>query len=259
MEEHRKYTLTIAGFDPSGGAGLLADIKTFEQCGVYGLGICTSVTYQNDIEFKNVDWLSLDSIFSQLDILLKRYLVSVVKIGLVKDLEMLQQIVGELKRRNDKIKIIWDPILKSSSGFSFHNKIDIEQLSKVLRQLFLITPNREEIIKMGEGDDADKIALQMSEYCSVLLKGGHTDDESRADDWLYVNGEAELISGERLIGRTKHGTGCVLSSAIASFLSLGYSLSESCNMAKGYVTAFIGSSDDLLGWHHTIVNSETHV
>jgi hydroxymethylpyrimidine/phosphomethylpyrimidine kinase len=78
---NRKYTLSIAGFDPSAGAGILADIKTFEQCGVYGLGVCTAVTIQNDVEFEKVDWLSAESILSQIKILLKRFKVEVEKIG----------------------------------------------------------------------------------------------------------------------------------------------------------------------------------
>jgi hydroxymethylpyrimidine/phosphomethylpyrimidine kinase len=239
MLKERPYVLTIAGFDPSGGAGILADIKTLEANNVHGLGVCTSITFQNDKTFQGLDWLTVDQIISQLDILFSEYQIHVIKIGLIKDLKTLLFIIKHIKTKNHAAQIIWDPILNASAGFEFHSSINNSELQEVLKNITLITPNIPE---------AEKLKLDPSTlHCACLLKGGHGTDH--ANDILYSNGTMNIIQGERLETAEKHGSGCVLSSAIAAGLSQGLELLDACIKAKLYTAGFLKSTENLLGIH----------
>jgi hydroxymethylpyrimidine/phosphomethylpyrimidine kinase len=243
MHKERPFVLSIAGFDPSGGAGILADIKTMETIGAYGLGVCTAITYQNDKNFKGLDWLPLDQIISQIEILLVQYSVEVVKIGLIMDLKMLSEIIKYLNEKNDRVKIIWDPILKASAGFEFHSSIDKEELGSVLNNITLITPNIPE---------AEKLNIYPHGLgCSCLLKGGHHNEN--ANDVLYSGNSALIIEGERTKNGEKHGSGCVLSSAIAAYMAEGLDIKNACIQAKNYTASFLKSSETLLGLHKPIL------
>ncbi len=246
METTRKYCFSIAGLDSSGGAGLLADIKTMEQFRVHGLGVCTAITYQNENKIEKIDWLTTDQIIHQLKVLFDAYRPTVAKIGIVRNAEMLNDIVEFLLFKNKKISIIWDPIIKSSSGYDFHSA-KIDWLSSI-NNIFLITPNISEAKMLTGIADEGRAALYLSKYCNVLLKGGHS-LSGRSDDLLFTNENAIAIPGERM-RHTKHGTGCVLSSAIAANIALEKKLIESCKLAKEYVAQFILSDNGLLGWHH---------
>jgi len=112
--------LSIAGFDPSAGAGVLADIKTFEANGVYGFGVVTALTYQNDIEFDKVEWMDVEKIEEQVAVLLRRFKMRHVKIGLIENIEVLDRLVQFLKTSISDPVIIYDPIIKASAGFTFH-------------------------------------------------------------------------------------------------------------------------------------------
>jgi len=244
----RPKALSIAGFDPSGGAGILADIKTFESHRVYGLGVCSAITIQNDSEFDEVKWVSTEKIKKQIEVLFKRYKIDFVKIGLVINLNILEEIINNLKEKNPTITIVWDPILKSSSGFEFHKDIDQSKLFKICGMLNLVTPNIEEMVQLVSQQEPEDGANSLSRYCPVLLKGGHREDAPI--DVLFNNGErTEIYNGELKDESDKHGTGCVLSSAIVANLALGENLEQSCRLAKKYITGFIASNDGPLGYH----------
>lgn len=248
MEAERPYILTIAGFDPSGGAGILADIKTFEMNKVYGQAVCTAITFQNEKEFDSVKWVSVEEIISQIEILSRIHSFELVKIGLIEDFHTLDQIVTFLKKKNDDIRIVWDPILKASAGFDFHSNIDFKQVEEVCSKIFLITPNKDEIKRIYPDVSPYVGAEKLSKHCHVLLKGGH-DESEKAKDILFENNNR--YSFEAHWGEYgKHGTGCVLSSAILTNLAKGYDLSDACREAKEYVTEFINSHDSLLGFHY---------
>src|SRR5258706_15915901 len=119
MQASRKYVISIAGFDPSAGAGILADVKTLEAMKVYALGVCSGITFQTEDEFVGVSWIPLHQIELQLELLLKKYSVEFVKIGLIQSLEMLDELVQFVRTKFPGVKIIWDPILKASAGFQF--------------------------------------------------------------------------------------------------------------------------------------------
>ena len=141
MVEKRVSALSIAGFDPSGGAGILADIKTFEANKIRGMGALSAITFQNDIEFDNVRWLETTEILNQISTLQRRFKWNSVKIGLVKDLETLECIINSISTS----QIVWDPIIRASAGFEFHKTINNQQLIGVLKKIDLITPNIDEI------------------------------------------------------------------------------------------------------------------
>lgn len=244
----RPNALSIAGFDPSAGAGVLADIKTFESHRVYGMGVITANTMQNHTEFDEVKWVGTTKIRKQLDSLFREYEIDYVKIGLVLNLNIMDDIVNYVMEKNPNITIVWDPILKSSSGFEFHKEIDKEKLFEVCRKLDLTTPNFEEIKQLVPHLEPEEGAEYLSQCCPVLLKGGHREDAPI--DLLYDHGKrTDIYNGELKDTADKHGTGCVLSSAIVANLALGESLKESCRLAKKYITGFIASNDGPLGYH----------
>ena len=194
MEKLRPVALSIAGLDPSGGAGLLADIKTFEANKILGFGIASANTFQNDLEFKKVDWIELEKIIEQVELLKKRYEIKFLKIGLIENLEVLQKLINHLNPKSHVTLsgvegkhpiIIWDPILKSSSGFEFHKKPNQQLLETICKDLYLITPNVPESIKLGNTEDAVQNAKHLSKFCNVYLKGGH-DEKKIGRDHLFT-------------------------------------------------------------------------
>lgn len=247
MKKARAQVISIAGFDPSGGAGILADIKTFEANKVIGFGVTTGITIQNESEFISCEWLSENSIQSQLNILLKKHIVDFAKIGLIKNLEMIDEIIDILLSYNKEIKIIWDPILKASAGFEFY-KPNITILEKIAAKLYLITPNLVEITEMYADLNPIEGAKKLAEHCNVFLKGGH-DQNNPGKDMLFENGKQTSFRPKKGLLPSKHGSGCVLSSAITANLAKGYKLHRACLKAKNYITIFLDSSDGLIGYH----------
>lgn len=238
MNNNRPYCLSIAGIDPSAGAGLLSDIKTFECLKVYGLGVTTATTIQNDDEFIGVNWCGSKEIEQQL-VCLSRYSVKAIKIGLIKNLEHLELVVKKTKLLFPDAYIVWDPILKASAGYTIHEKIDIKQ--DLLNILDLITPNSMEFKSL---DLKEKNILS-----SILLKGGHSETEKGVDH-LFVSGNKHTITGEAYTkDYEKHGSGCVLSAAITVYLAMGFSLLDSCIQGKRYVESFLKSNQTKLGYH----------
>ena len=237
--------LSVAGFDSSGGAGVLADIKTFEQHKVQGFGVCTAITFQNDKEFDAVKWIPVDDIIQQIAILNRRFSFDYIKIGLIENLEILQQIITFLRANNPTCFILWDPILKASAGFEFHKTVDKTLLKEVLSSVSLVTPNIPEFHFIKEKLNVSEQELGNS--YSVFLKGGHSDNH-KAIDFLIYNGKKEAIEG-KISTYSKHGTGCVLSAAIVSNLAQHRGLLESCKEAKKYTFNYIESSDGFLGFH----------
>lgn len=247
----RPYVLSIAGFDPSAGAGILADIKCFEQHQVYGFGVCTALTLQNDSVFIGQEWLSASQIIAQLSPLLSKFQPAVCKIGLIKNIEVLLEVIQYLKQACPDIRIVLDPVLKASAGYVFHQWKDaLARLSPVLSQMELITPNYDELKEMAGPNEEDMLAVatQWSAYCAVLLKGGHNEAQ-RGTDYLLVHGHTYTFKPELVTVYPKHGSGCVLSSAIVANMALGYALPESCKRAKLYTEQFLMSNLTLLGYH----------
>jgi len=251
MQSVRPYVISVAGFDPSGGAGLLADIKTMEQCSVYGLAVQTALTYQNDVEFRELDWVSWDKIRLQLDVLLDRFLPSVVKVGIVEDLNVLLKIVRYVNEKMPTLQIVWDPVIRATAGFQFQDTIKGDEFDLIMQSVSLITPNKEEYVILFGDQTEEQLQLQLkvNNWASVLLKGGHGTSE-KSTDILIESSKIDTFEENRVETLEKHGTGCVLSSAIASYLAQGLEMSEACMLGKQYVTRAIKSNNTRLSYHH---------
>lgn len=243
----KPYVLSIAGFDPSAGAGVLADVKTFEGNGAYGMGVVSAITYQNDMEFERVEWIDHSKIVGQIEVLLKRFRIKHIKIGLIENMDTLAQIVRFLKTEVDEPVIIYDPILKASAGFSFHN-ITEEHFTKTIEGINCITPNIPEAIQIFGPDNLNEKLELLSENINVYLKGGHTEDNV-VTDLLYVKDHTYAFPNDRIPNGAKHGSGCVLSSALTAQLALGHDLPTAAENANSYTHNFLASNETLLGYH----------
>lgn len=246
---NRPSVLVIAGFDPSGGAGLIADAKTIETIGANGVFVQSCNTVQNDLEFKKCHWTKEAIIWDQLDIIRSNYTPSVVKIGLLKSSDFLIHLLEYLNDGFPDAKIIWDPIIRSSSGFSFHLEDHFTDLDKnTIRQLDMITPNYHELLQLTNENDFTIAVDKLSKYTRVYLKGGHR--KVVGTDELYQPLLSKKSYPPTLDHRfEKHGSGCVISSAIAAYYALGKSWEESCQLAKIYVDRYLASSNTLIGKH----------
>jgi hydroxymethylpyrimidine/phosphomethylpyrimidine kinase len=250
MPLSRPYALSIAGFDPSGGAGLLADCKTLEANEVYGLGVCTALTVQNDVQFERVSWVSAGDIQDQAQLLFAQFPIDYVKIGMLESIAQLPMLIGWLRNKNPRVRIVWDPVLKASAGYEFHAGPPRELVEAVCSSLALLTPNRPEMLRLWPAASAEEAASAVSAFCPVLLKGGH-DEGALATDILFQNGESRLFSAPRLPHGEKHGSGCVLSAAVLAQLARGASLDDACQAGKAYTTTVLASNPTLLGYHFT--------
>ncbi len=245
----RPYILSIAGFDPSAGAGVLADIKTFEQNKAYGLGVISGNTFQNAITFKAADWIPSGKIIEQFNLLYERHPFKVVKIGLVESLMALDELITALLLLNSNMQIIWDPIMKASAGFEFHNKPDDELLKRICQRLFLITPNIPELAILGGTQQEDNNITVLSTHCHVFLKGGHSISHPGRDRLFTKAGKCFSFRPKKENYSPKHGSGCVLSSAIAAALARGFNLHRSCLLGKQYTANRLKSNKTLLAYH----------
>lgn len=250
--KRRPFVLNIAGFDPSNGAGLTADLKTMESIGVYGVSVCTANTVQNDIEFESCTWFPEETMVAQLNSLFNRFEINWVKIGIVKDWKALLKLIHHIKSYNSSIKIILDPILKATNSFDFQN-IDedeyYENFEKVLESVYLLTPNYNELERLYADFSIEVTTAFLRDKTNLLIKGGHHPSQKGIDELYLLNGEQYSFLPDELKVYEKHGSGCVLSSAITSYLALGNDLIESCSLGKEYIEKFLNSNRTLLGYH----------
>ncbi len=246
----RPNVMTIAGFDPSGGAGILADIKTFEHHQVYGFAVNTANTFQNENEFLSMKVVDKEDISRQIEMQFEKSEIEFIKIGLFPNMSIFIEILDFIFKLNSKAKFIWDPVLKSTSEYVFHKNINPDDLDMILSNVYLITPNIPEAkILFGENFTFEQLRKQSEiNYANILLKGGHSTDDY-AIDTLFDSGK--IIEYKDILYKdySKHGTGCVLSAAITANLSLGYNLENACGEAKKYITKFILSNKSNLGYH----------
>lgn len=247
MGRIRPNVLTIAGFDPSSGAGLTADIKTFEKLGVYGFSACTALTFQSANVFESVNWVETNEVKRQVALQLQENNISVVKIGLVQNIEQLTEIVAFIKAET-KAKIVLDPILKASAGFDFELGNTVTQFNQLLSQLDVITPNWDEAKQLIQSENPSEALLLWSEQTSIYLKGGHRTD-AVGTDVLFTKGKTYAFKPKRYKVFEKHGSGCVFSAALTAFLAKGYPLNKACLRAKDYTARFLASNHTLLGYH----------
>lgn len=245
----RPAVLTIAGSDSSGGAGIQADLKTMMVYGVYGMSVITAITAQNTCGVFSVENISKEMLEGQLAAVFEDIFPNAVKIGMLSTKDAVLTI-AECFEKYHPPHVILDPVMVSSSGRSL---LDGEAKRYMKEKLFslaeLISPNipeAEEITgrKIHSSKDMEEAAEQMyRQYgCNILIKGGHL--SGTADDLLYT-GKCIWYPAERIASNNTHGTGCTLSSAIASGLAVGLDLPESVEAAKDYVRGAMSSGLNL--------------
>ncbi len=245
-----KTVLTIAGSDSSGGAGIQADIKTIMANGCYAMSAITALTAQNTMGVTGIFDSTPDFLTLQLDAVFSDIFPDAVKIGMVSSAPLIGRIADCLKKYNPK-HIVADPVMISTSG---HKLIDDEAVSVLKSDLLklseLITPNIPEaealsgIAISGENDMMRAAEIISNEYgCAVLIKGGHNIND--ANDVLFNNGESIIFKGKRIDNPNTHGTGCTLSSAIASNLAKGYDMYTAVKFAKEYISGALSDMMDL--------------
>ncbi len=252
-EKWRPIVLSIAGFDPSGGAGILADIKTFENIGVYGVTVITAPTVQSHSEFVKMYWRTINHIVEEIDFLIHSYPLSFAKIGIIRDIDMLEEITRVLQKQ--KIKIIWDTVLESSTSKTIFKRQQIPLIKSYLKNIFCITPNFYEALLISNKSNLLEAGTYLSQFTNVIIKGGHNNDEI-GTDYLFLQNSKEPIQippQSDLTIYPKHGSGCVFSSALTAYLALGNDLNNAAINAKKYTEKYLTSSKTLIGYHSTLL------
>ncbi len=249
--------IAIAGFDPSGGAGVLADIKTISALGGCGRGVVTCATAQNSKGVKEMTSFGPDIVANQLDSILSDLEVSAIKIGVVSNLDSIIAIAKTLKAF-PKIPVVLDTVLSAAAnGYRFLGKSGITALRRWLVPLAkVVTPNLEEAAEITGKlfpknlNEMITTAREMHKSFSypvgkiIYLKGGHLESNTLSD--VIFDGEnIKILNSKRATGKNFHGTGCALSSAMATLIPQTNSLEEACRGAKAYVSDAILESHKL--------------
>ena len=266
MKSTKSYpiVLSIAGSDSSGGAGIQADLKTFSALGVYGATAITAITAQNTLGVFSQLHLDPKLVYEQICCVMDDLHPSVVKIGMLANVEIIHSVADALSKYN--VTIVLDPVMVSTSG---HRLLSVEARDIIKEKLLpissIITPNIPEMIELTnmplsnitEKETAAKHLLNRG-VRYVLLKGGHEDGNVKTDFLFYFDSEklvTKTFSSETIVTQNTHGTGCTLSSAIASFIAKGDSIEESVAKAKQYVSDAISHGADVnIGNGHGPIN-----
>ena len=245
-----KTALTIAGSDSSGGAGIQADIKTMTANGVFAMSAITALTAQNTTGVTAIFDTTPQFLAQQLDAVFTDIYPDAVKIGMVSSAPLIDTIAERLHFYGAK-HIVVDPVMVATSGAKLLQDDAVQALTEKLLPLAeVLTPNIPEAeilsgLTITDAAGMEAAAQKISEAygCSVLCKGGHKVND--ADDLLWRDGKAQWFHGERIANPNTHGTGCTLSSAIASNLAKGYDLTASVERAKAYISGCLSAMLDL--------------
>jgi len=257
MKTHKRV-LTIAGSDSGGGAGIQADLKTFSALGCFGMSAITAITAQNTTAVTAIYPIPADVVGKQIAAVISDIGVDAVKIGMLNSPEVIGEVAAQLKQFQVK-KIVLDPVMVAKSGDKLLQDESIEALKRELIPLAeIITPNipEAEVLTaraISNKEEMIEAAKQLIENGakSVLLKGGHFEGETSPDCLMLNNREVIWFESKRVASPNTHGTGCTLSSAIASYLALGKSTLEAVKLAKQFITnAIIAGADYKIGNGH---------
>lgn len=245
-----RTALTIAGSDSSGGAGIQADIKTMTANGVFAMSAVTALTAQNTTGVKDIMEVSPAFLKEQLDCVFTDIRPDAVKIGMVSSSELIRAIADKLKEYRAE-NIVVDPVMVATSGARLISEDAVETLREcLLPEADILTPNIPEAevlsgMRICTEEDMICAGQKISEtyHLAVLVKGGHQLND--ANDLLCQGGVCRWFYGKRIDNPNTHGTGCTLSSAIASNLAKGFSMEESVERAKTYISGALGAMLDL--------------
>lgn len=247
-----KKVLTIAGSDSGGCAGIQADIKTMGALGVFGMSAITAVTSQNTQGVTYIEELSVKSVQTQIEAIYDDLTPDAIKSGMLFSKDIILAVSDMLSKRN-KVPYVLDPVMVATSGAKLLKDDAIEVLIEKLMPLAdIITPNIPEaelisgmkISNQHDIDEACKI-IRSKGVKNVIIKGGHFENSEESVDTLYDGQNHYELVSPRIVTNNTHGTGCTYSSAIASYLALGFDMLESCKYAKQYITSAIIYGADL--------------
>ncbi len=245
--------LTIAGSDSGGGAGIQADIKTISATGSYACSVITAITSQNTLGVTAIHNVPIEHIESQLDAVFSDLNIVAVKVGMLSSTEIIGCVARKLRQYQPR-DIVLDPVMVATSGDLLLQQNAIADLKCQLFPLAtLITPNLPEacvIIGSEKVKNSNEIEGIIEKARSLntqacLIKGGHLEDQKVSRDWLVENDTVTIFNAERIPTQNTHGTGCTLSSAIASYLAQGFQLREAITKAKSYLSQAIIHADEL--------------
>lgn len=226
--------MTIAGFDPSGGAGVLNDIKTFHSLDVYGTAVITALTAQNVKRVEDILPVETEFIQKQMDLVLEEEKVKYAKTGMLYSPEIIETVAQKV--REYEMSLVVDPVMIAGSGGSLSQKGIAEALKKHLLPLSLLcTPNISEAemlsgLKIRDEEGAVEAALKIGEICNAVVTGGHLN----GTDVLF-NGSVKVLKGELVESQNTHGSGCTYSAAATAYLARGYDLEKSLEKAGEFV------------------------
>lgn len=262
---YQPVVLSIAGVDPSGGAGTIADIKTFAAFGCFGTAAIASLTYQNTAAVLGSVNQTAEIVRRQVEPIVEDFTIAAIKTGMLPTGEIIAEVARLVREHGLPLPVV-DPVVRSTSGFDL---IDEAALQTLIADLFplarVITPNlpeAERITKLeikSEGDieQAARIMQEMGAK-NVLIKGGHIQDAEFAVDYLFEGDEISTYRERWIDSKATHGTGCTLSSAIAANLALGRELKDAVGIAKKYVTEAIRTSP-MIGHGYPPLNHQVKV
>ncbi|MBK0401231.1 bifunctional hydroxymethylpyrimidine kinase/phosphomethylpyrimidine kinase [Limibaculum sp. M0105] len=245
--------LSIAGSDPSGGAGIQADIKAFSANGAYGMAALTALTAQNTQGVSGVHLVPPDFVAAQIDAVFADIRVDAVKIGMIATAGIATAVAETLARHAPPVVVVLDPVMVAKGGASLLAPDAVEALrTRLLPLATVVTPNLPELaalLDQPEATDRDAMAAQAASLLArgpgaVLVKGGHLAAAASPDALVTAEGVVWL-EGPRHETRNTHGTGCTLSAALAALLARGLDLQTAARTAKDYVAGAIAASDRL--------------
>lgn len=249
--KYEGIALTIAGSDSGGGAGIQADLKTFQAFNVFGVSVITSITSQNTLGVRSILDTESKIVGDQIDMIMEDMGCDAAKTGMVSNGEIIEIIADRVKKHNID-RLVVDPVMVSKSGNRLL-KQDAEStlIDRLLPLAYLITPNAMEAeiisgIKISGIKEAKKAAEKIASMGAggVLIKGGHL-EEHRAIDILFAQGEFTVFESDRIDSKNTHGTGCTLSSAIAASLCVDENLANAVSIAKEYITRAIENAPEI--------------
>jgi hydroxymethylpyrimidine/phosphomethylpyrimidine kinase len=244
--------LTIAGSDPSGGAGIQADLKTFQEHQTYGMSVITSLTAQNTTGVQGLHHVPIEMIQQQLDSVINDIDIHAFKTGMLATVDVMQVVKEYVPKIN--APFVMDPVMIAASGDPLIAEEAREYLKKNLLPLTtVVTPNVPEaevitgikIESLKDMEQAAKVIVEEFGATSALVKGGHLGSEAQAIDVFVKDGEVHHFSSERIDTKNSHGTGCTLSAAITAYIANDHALVEAIEHGKHYITKAIQHSLDI--------------
>jgi hydroxymethylpyrimidine/phosphomethylpyrimidine kinase len=231
--DNKPIAMTIAGFDPSGGAGVLNDVKTFESLGVYGTAVITSLTAQNIHEVTGILPVDPGFIEKQMDTVLQSENITYAKTGMLYSTEIVKTVASRVEEHG--LKLVVDPVMVAGSGGFLSKKGLSDSIKKDLLPLaVLTTPNIHEAemlsgVEIKNEEDCIKAAREIGKYCDVVVTGGHLKGSN-----IFYNGSIQVFEGELIESSNTHGSGCTYSAAVTAMLSKGWDTERSIKFAGNF-------------------------